>query len=135
MKRIAVIVLACICIISCSSDDDKNASESPDLLGSWKLIEVYADPGDGSGDFVDVTSDKTITFMADETLESNGNLCNAFSNAGEPSDGAYSQEDGTIIVGTCGIVEYQISFEIIDDNLIVSYPCIEACLEKYSKIN
>ena len=37
--------------------------ETDDLRNKWKLIEVLADPGDGSGTFQPVESDKTISFL------------------------------------------------------------------------
>ena len=135
MKKFVIIIMTCLIATSCSNDDDKNAADKPELLGNWKLIEIYADPGDGSGDFIEVESDKTISFEANDIVESNGNLCLFYSDAGEPSTGTYSEEDGTITVGTCGIIVSSTTFEIVDENLILSYLCIEACQEKYIKVN
>ena len=36
-----------------------------ELVGTFKLIETLSDPGDGSGKFRKISSDKTIEFMAD----------------------------------------------------------------------
>ena len=37
-------------------------------LGTWRLIEVRADPGDGSGTFQPVISSKTVTFETNGTM-------------------------------------------------------------------
>jgi len=42
-----------------------------DLISKWKLIEMYSDPGDGSGDFETVSSNKTVSFYSDDVIASN----------------------------------------------------------------
>ena len=117
-------------IMACSDDDNTNSSDF-ELLGTWKLIEIYSDPGDGSGDFVAISSEKTIQFNADGTLSSNANLCDIFSEPLESSAGTYSELEATISIIGC---QSSSTFEIVGANLIVSYSCIEFCQEKYVKL-
>ena len=136
MKHVILLCLAFVCLSSCN-DDDENRTIIPnanDIVGTWNLIEVYADPGDGSGDFVPIESDKRIEFMADGSMSSNANLCFIFSDVGETSIGTYSEEDSSFDISDCDNEPATANYEIIDSHLIVYYPCIEACDEKYEKI-
>jgi len=62
----------CMAVSACKGDDDTTDNE---IVGVWKLIQISIDPGDGSGTFQDVETDKTIEFKADGTLISNGSIC------------------------------------------------------------
>lgn len=105
--------------------------EEPELINSWKLIEVLADPGDGSGTFQPVTSDKVVSFYTDGTVTSNASICTMQTQAGTPSTGTYSTVDSTITVDDCVINGFSLTFEVSGVNLILNYPCIERCSEKY----
>jgi hypothetical protein len=61
MKKIVLVILSALMIASCNKDEAV-------ITGEWKLIARLMDPGDGSGVFTEVESDKTITFFK------NGNL-------------------------------------------------------------
>jgi len=118
--------------ISCSSDD----IDSSNIVGTWKLSQVLSDPGDGSGTFVDVVSVKSITFLSDNTFSTNGNLCE-FSSDISVNDvlGTYSIEEGKIYPPICeNFNQVRLNYKIEEGVLIVSYPCIEACAEKYIKL-
>ncbi len=138
MKKVAII-LTLILLFSCSSNDSEKASV--DLLGTWKLIEQLSDPGDGSGVFVPVNSNKTIEFKEDFTVYSNSTLCYMDSNSSDQSTGAFfAMEDTTSIEGTilpdnCEFSEAQVLYKIESNNLILYYLCIEPCAQKYVKIN
>ena len=58
MKRLIILSLS-ILFLACSTEDNTDVQ----LAGTWKLIEVLADPRDGSGTYTPVDSDKTITFF------------------------------------------------------------------------
>lgn len=128
---IAPLILSLL-LLTCQSNDD--ASEV-DLIGSWLLIEQYADPGDGSGDFVPVDSDRVITFSADGTITSNGNLCNMTITSDEDSTGTFNTEENSITPDNCFSSEHVLAYELANNRLLVFYPCIEACEQKFRKIN
>lgn len=102
-------------------------------LGEWKLIEYLGDPGDGSGTFEAVDSEKTLLFYDDGTIEiKNGSLCNL----GEElidMEGTYDEASMVITVDCSGNSSTR-EFNINSDNeLLLHYPCIEPCIEKYEK--
>nr|WP_321237146.1 hypothetical protein [uncultured Psychroserpens sp.] len=138
MKNVLVLFLSLFLVVSCSSDDDnQNGDAQSELIGTWKLSEIYLNPGDGSGDFIPVAADdnKTITFATDGTISSNADLCFLFSESGEPSSGVFSEEDMTISVEGCFVNISPAGIEIVDSNLIISYALIEISQEKYIKID
>jgi len=103
-------------------------------LGEWEIIEYYGDPGDGSGTFQPVDSDKSLSFFDDGTLEiKNGSLCDLGAESGDFTVN-YDEESKTISANcssTSNIIHrYEIDSE---DNLLIYYPCIEPCVEKYEK--
>lgn len=113
------------------------ACTKPNLgtLGEWNLIEYYGDPGDGSGTFQAVDSDKTLLFYDDGTFEvKNGSLCDLGAESGDMT-GTYEEVTNIITVDCPGITNpFPYSFEINADNeLLLYYPCIEPCVEKYEK--
>ncbi|MFM1876136.1 MAG: hypothetical protein RL266_1873 [Bacteroidota bacterium] len=122
------VILTCV---SCNTEE-----EEPQLIGQWHLIEQLADPGDGSGTFQPVVSDKMIEFFEDGSLVSNGSLCTMAAQAGNGSTGTYSTTDSTISVDNCGFAPpYPMTFELQGGFLILNYPCIEPCREKYEQVD
>ena len=72
MKKIIFYLFSILLVVSCKNDDD-NVQFQPSYtnpVSHWQLIEIYADPGDGSGDFNPVDSNKTITFYSDNFISS-----------------------------------------------------------------
>ncbi|WP_051605539.1 lipocalin family protein [Sediminibacter sp. Hel_I_10] len=134
MKSICIVLTCLLVLSSCSNDDDNSNQETSELLGTWQLIEIYADPGDGSGDFMTVDSDKTISFESDGTVASNGSLCGFSTTTGEVTTGTYSESDSTISGEGCSNQQFLTSFNMENARLILSFPCIEACQEKYIKL-
>ena len=47
-------------IISCSDDDEHNFLPGDTIPGKWILVEAYSDPGDGSGDYEPVNSNRYV---------------------------------------------------------------------------
>ena len=90
---LAVILL----LFGCSSDD----VDSSNIVGKWKLVQVLADPGDGSGTFVNIESNKTITFLSDNTFSSNEYLCSFSSLAPQTTEGAFSADKQEIYPNSC----------------------------------
>lgn len=137
-----ILLLITIIFISCTSDDSKPTDETG-LIGKWKLIEQLADPGDGSGTFQPIVSDRSITFFKDGTLEINGELCFMSSEVGDRETGSYklimdsdTQNDGEITPNICSSRSAKVYFDLpVSGNLILWYQCIEGCGQKFDKIN
>jgi len=122
-------ILYLIIIGSLSSCNKSNDNINSGLVGQYKLIEVLADPGDGSGIFQSVSSDKKIEFHSDETVTSNGELCNMGIESNSATNGTYSLVDSTINSTNCN----NLKFELKGNELIINYPCIEPCRAKFIK--
>lgn len=127
-------VCASLLLSSCKKTEDDPSS----IVGSWKLVEVYADPGDGSGTFRKIDGEKTLEFRSDGKAEvHNGDFCriNLQSTNNEISD--YSITNGAggadmkLIFDKC---EMGPSFSIRGDILTIYYQCIEGCGEKFVRI-
>ena len=131
MKKMFLILFVGL-LLSCTDKDDKTIDL--DLIGKWRLIEVLLDPGDGSGTFYNITSDKTIEFHSDGTITSNGSICAATGRANIPSAGTYSLVDSTISSPDCANdLPFNTRFKKEGSSIIISYPCVEPCKEKYIK--
>jgi len=98
MKKVLIILLSIGVFISCAKNDD---IKNTDLIGKWKLIEVLADLGDGSGIFHSVSSDKIIEFQSNGTVTSNGSICDMSIESVSSSSGTYSLSDSTINSPIC----------------------------------
>ena len=129
MKSIYMTVLIGLLFSSCSKEEESNTNNGQ-LVSKWQLIEQLLDPGDGSGTFSPVTSQKTIELFSNGTWTSNGNLCSLSIDISQSSTGTYSTVDSTITVAICGWSR-DITFEHDNNALILSYPCFEPCQEKY----
>lgn len=128
-----------ICLIgmlsSCSSHED---NIDPNLIGIWKLSEVNNDPGDGSGVFLKVSSDKTLSFKEHKIITSNGSLCENTITSDTPSKGTFELNENSSLSGKikspdCNRPLSEVSFEIKESVLYVYYSCIEGCKAKYIK--
>lgn len=124
--------IACFLLVifgSCEKEDQNPVQ----LIGKWKLVEQLIDPGDGSGVFESIASDKTISFFSNGSFSSTGPMCTMDVGSSTPSEGSYSLTDGIINPSSCPMMTGSIHFEIIENSLILSYPCIEPCREKFRK--
>lgn len=115
---------------SCKKDEENSG-----LVNTWKLIEVLADPGDGSGTFQPVSSDKTVSFYEDGSVVSNGQMCSMGIAVDNGSSGTYSESEMAITPENCGFAAYVIYYEFENSNLILNHPCFEACREKYELVD
>lgn len=130
--------------ISCSTDDSR-PKEQPQLIGKWRLIEQLSDPGDGSGTFQPIDSNRVIEFFSDNTVKINGVLCFMSSEIAIEESGTYmmitdsnidTQHDGEIIPNTCSSRSAKVYFDLpVSGNLILWYVCIEPCGQKFEKID
>ncbi len=128
MKQTATFtILLALLVLSCNKN--KHSTQTPDDLGTWRLTAIYLDPGDGSGSYQSVSSQKKLKFDAGLVL-SNGQICDMSTDASSSSSANYQLSDSTII----GCSQYMLGdlrFSITVDTLLVYYPCIEACIAKY----
>jgi hypothetical protein len=130
MKQLLVLLFSAVLFHACEKDDQITGTY---IIGKWELTEVLADPGDGSGTFQSVNSNKIIEFHTDGTISSNGSICDMSLEANEASIGTYSLEDYTISPAGCSYSPLKITFEFQNSYLILNYPCIEPCRAKYKK--
>ena len=131
MKKILFTLITVGILFSCHNDNDSNIETT--LIGNWKLIEVLADPGDGSGIFISVQSDKIITFENDGIITSNGNLCDMSISSDNQTTGTYSISESTYNSSNCNNPNYNFTYEQSGNILIVNYPCFEPCRAKFIK--
>ncbi|WP_299115158.1 lipocalin family protein [uncultured Winogradskyella sp.] len=129
MKKLSIFLVLLLVLVSCDSDDD-----NVELIGDWQLVEVLADPGDGSGTFTPVTSSKMMTFNTDGTVTSNGIMCDIVLNTNTQSNGTYSSERLFFQTDACGLPDNEYTFEINGDLLTFFVPCIEPCGARYRKL-
>lgn len=130
MKKSFLLIMIIGIIYSCNKNDESlNLS---DLEGRWKLSEILADPGNGSGTFQSVTSNKTLIFDNNGNVTSNGFMCDMSSGTNLSSSGTYSLINGTINSSSCPNINIQ--FELNNNTLLLIYPCIEPCKSKYIRV-
>jgi hypothetical protein len=135
MKKVLAVLCTMMLFFSCSSDD----KDIPlDLIGTWKLQEINNDPGDGSGTFQKVESNKILIFMKNFEITSNGDLSDNTIESNSPSRGVYkitenSEASGIITPSKSEHLSAEIRFEIKSSVLYIYYPCIEGCQAKYTK--
>lgn len=153
MKNLFIILILSAMVLSCSSDNDEQpemeiaaelAETIPELTGKWKLIETKNDPGDGSGVYKSIVSEKTIEFSAEGTFTINGPLCELSTLTGEIFSGKVTSSSQNfphnILISNepCdldNLLGNEYGFMIENSNLIIYWSaCIEGCSQKYHKI-
>ncbi|MFD2727743.1 lipocalin family protein [Hyunsoonleella rubra] len=144
MKSILHLFLIASLSMACTSDHGRPTPDN-ELIGKWKLIEQLVDPGDGSGTFQPIESDRVIQFFSDGTVEVNGVLCFMSSEVGDAETGTYeitgdntadTTYEGEIIPNTCNSRSAKVFFNLpLDGNLILWYLCIEPCGQKFEKVD
>jgi len=131
MKNLLSLILFVIIFSGCKKDKDED-NPTTSYCETWKLVEVLEDPGDGSGVFESVDSEKTITIDCDNNkVSSNGDLCSLSTTSDNATEGEFSSADDKITPNDCS--DRAISISISDDHLILTYTCFEACRAKYKK--
>lgn len=136
MNWLKLLSVAAICVgmVACTAENPEDREDG--LTSKWQLMEQLADPGDGSGTFQPVLSQKTVSFYEDGSVVSNGSLCYMTTDVGNGSDGTFNSLDSTILVNGCDFSPpFPLTIEIVDGYLVLNYPCIEACREKYEQID
>ena len=128
MKKSILFLLGIALLLSCSNDDQNNS----ELIGNWKLIEILADPGDGSGTFQAVESTKTIEFKNNGTVITNSSLCDPYSEEIILS-GSYNLNDKTITTNCENSNIGIIYFELENQHLILNFLSNEGYSQKFQK--
>ncbi|WP_136479871.1 hypothetical protein [Cognatitamlana onchidii] len=143
MNRIIIVFLSFI-LVNCSSGNNLSTDKNGELIGRWRLTAQLTDPGDGSGVFSAVKSDKVLEFFSDGEVKVNGSMCYMTTNTNSEQTGTFelvsdssndANHDGIIKPDTCEFGSRNIYFDFpLDGGLILWYTCIEACGEKYEKL-
>lgn len=129
MKNWILILLAIVTLNSCSKEDTEIV-----LIGKWKLIELFYSIGGGTVIYAPIVSEETIEFFNDGTIVfSYQYLCPGDTIAND-NIGEYFSAGNYIIIKNCGLNEVRIKYELESSYLILKPPCVEACQEKYIKI-
>ncbi len=131
-NQIALFLLTSI-FISCSNDVARK-SETSEFLGKWSLSEVLIDPGDGSGTYQPVDSFASLEFLPNGTIASNYSLCQSYTGTATNFSTPYNADGNSILIRNCFPENYTINYAISGENLILYYPCIEACSYKFERI-
>ncbi|MEP5611003.1 MAG: hypothetical protein ABJP45_02075, partial [Cyclobacteriaceae bacterium] len=135
MKKSILILAGLITIVSSCDEDTVDPSS---LLGTWKLSEVLADPGDGSGTFQPTDDNYTMTFLSEGRLwMDQGLFCTPSLKLFHQGNGSYDTSRNVITSEECATVDTtpEYSYELnSSDELIVYLPCIEPCANKFIKI-
>ncbi|GAB3336102.1 hypothetical protein GCM10027429_19030 [Marivirga atlantica] len=132
MRNIIPILILFSCILlSCNEEELVNA----EAIGTYILTERYSDPGDGSGTFQPVESDRRITLKEDNTYSTNYDFCNFFGTETKVSmNGKFNREEQILVVpDVCSEDFYfdTLQIELKPQELIIYYLCIEGCAEKF----
>ncbi len=117
-------------LLSCHKKEQVEVVNGP-LVGTWKLKEILADPGDGSGKFMAVTSDKQLTFDNNGKVTCNGAICYLTTQSNKSSSGTYDETNSTITSADCQ--KYNVKYELTGNTLILFYPFYEAFQAKFIK--
>ncbi|MFT3918028.1 hypothetical protein [Cloacibacterium sp.] len=129
------IMLFSLLLLSCRENIDETT-----ITGTWKLTEQLVDPGDGSGKFTPVSSNKTVTFVTNGTYTSNGSFCSINTDSNQNTNGnyTYTNSEKSMTPLNCNTTLFSVeklSIEIQNGNLIISnFGCIEPCAQKFVKI-
>ena len=135
MKKFFFVLVTLSMLLSCSEDNSRK-SETNEFLGKWKMTETLIDPGDGSGTYVPVSGEYFLEFFPNGTVGTNYMLCTLSGTNTGSYTSPYFAEEQYIQSQTCNAnQDFQIYYQMDGENLILYYPCIEACQVKFMRIN
>jgi hypothetical protein len=127
MKAV-LIAFSVVLSFSCSKNIVKNNS----LVGKWKLVEYYMDPGDGSGTWkADNTGSNFIEFKPD------GNYISTDSSNTTVMKYKIIDSVSVRFIRTNSREDYTHRYELTDNNTVLYLypPCIEGCGLKYKAVH
>ncbi|WP_299535995.1 lipocalin family protein [Ulvibacterium sp.] len=137
MKRYLILVFSLL--LSCEDDSNKELTllETNGLIGSWKLVETYLDPGGGGIDWNTVDNGDIFKFDDDGKYRRTNTFENIFNSSGD-----YVFEEGLLELSYTNDgeeMEENFSVQMSEDTMVLSPAgprfCIEACLYRYKRIN
>jgi hypothetical protein len=124
MMRILLFIFLAV-FISCNKEEFKK--HRYELVGKWKRIEVYVNPGNGGSWQPDRSKQPvTLEFTADGKLISNDNFYSNFSSYHLNSDN--SIEFQPPLNGALRAVYYSFNS---DTELTLTFACIEGCGDRF----
>ncbi len=138
LKQSLLLSFILLLALACKENDDQLQNNvNPNAQNKWELAEVLYDPGDGSGIFTPVDSEQSLEFFDDNTVWSNTNLCGLGLN-NPLGNWTYNYTDDKIEIDNCTANDPSqlraIDYEFIDDELILTFFCIEPCVHKYRRL-
>lgn len=105
------------------------------IIGKWKLVEEMVDPGNGSGTFQPVSSDKVIVFLGNGTFQANDGMCFMSSQVTSNQTGSYDATTETFSPNNCSnMAPLSYQYSVNGNTLTLTYPCICGCQQKYTRI-
>ena len=138
--KLSLLMILSLAFFTSCNNDDENTGEDNSIVGTWKLIEIYNDPGDGAGSWNSVDNGYLYKFFENGQFTST-----RFS---ECSSGSYSMNSTELTLDfdcdgfTTGIEDPEGTFVenyTFESNRIIFVPtylnCIEGCGWKFEKIN
>lgn len=128
MKLKSAFILLAFGLVACNAADDE-------LESRWVITHNLMDPGDGSGTFQPVTTGKTLEFYEDGTITSTGDLCTMSTAITSGSSGTYTETPNVIEPDDCDFGNFPITYTTDLDTMVLSFPCIEPCKEKYLRVD
>ena len=141
MKYVMIVLMLPALFFSCSKDDPQQIESEPEggLVGKWQLFEVLVDPGDGSGVFQSVSSDRTIEFFDDGSFVSSYSLCLTDADSDQETTGRYDPDKSVLEPAECDFpgsnATFEVPYQFKDSHLVVGFPpCIEPCAQKLKKV-
>ncbi|MBI6121465.1 lipocalin family protein [Salegentibacter maritimus] len=142
MKKLNLLILVIFSsaiFVGCEKEEISEKKPITSIIGTWQLIEIYSDPGDGSGGWNSVENGYKYTFSSDNKFNSN-----RFT---ECTNGEYNIDSNKLILNyecegfTAGIEDPEGTFveelSFTANNIILKptyLDCIEGCGWKFKKL-
>ena len=123
-------ILFCVLIFSCTKEETATPDEA---LSTWKLTEVYIDPGDGSGTFVPADYEREISLYGDSTYRASARLCGINNVRGRAIRGNYSPSQNILFSPECNM-QTEYGYTLTDLEMIVFFFCDKGCAERYVRV-
>lgn len=134
MKKLLLLLVAAFALPACQEDQDDRLNLAV-LEGTWLLTEVLFDPGDGSGEFRKIDSERQMSLAPDNTYNANYDVCQAIEE-GEKFSGSFERIDAQEFLIPCaGSLLNSVQGRLEDGFLVLYYPCDEPCAYKFRKIS
>ena len=141
MKKIFLLVCIIATIFSCKIIEVFHPSNpESNIVSCWKLVELLDYPGNDSGTYQPVISEKQLIFRKDGIVKSNFMFC-CLGDASNLKTDSYAKYDDT--KKTINFYysynkkrkQVALHYYYLNDSILeLDHPCEEGCGEKYLKI-